>query len=391
VDNSFNQLVEIDPRTGKIKLVDLPLGAEDLVFDLNGMAYLRTDRYVGRYDPTTWREIPWDYGEELKKHGYGMGAKEADLSAALATPGHRSNPFWHLGGIDISAKGHLVVTTCNLIGVSDQPKFQPGEAHFTFEGQAYEPAIYPGRLRWGEIHIWDKHGKLIMQDVAPGMGHLNGIGIDQDDNLYLLPAARRVIGGKNYEPSLERDATGTLLKVAAGKNRALSIGGGVPVPLSAEARPKRSIDMAGYTTGWIEGADWLYGGIGYGTPGGCICVNCRFDMDYFNRSFASEPQLYGVAVLDSAGNLILRVGKYGNVQDGIPIPSEDPAARKGEPPNQRSIGGDEVGLFHPLYVASDTDRRLFIADQGNARIVSVKLGYHAEQKVALKDVKDEKK
>jgi len=37
-------------------------------------------------------------------------------------------------------------------------------------------------------------------------------------------------------------------------------------------------------------------------------------------------------------------------------------------------------------VATDTGRRLFIADAGNARIASVKLGYQAAQKVPLKDV-----
>ena len=57
----------------------------------------------------------------------------------------------------------------------------------------------------------------------------------------------------------------------------------------------------------------------------------------------------------------------------------------------RSIGGDEVGLFYACYVGTHTDKRLFIADAGNARIVSVKLGYHAEERVALKDVPDQPK
>jgi len=150
-------------------------------------------------------------------------------------------------------------------------------------------------------------------------------------------------------------------------------------------RPKRSIDMRGYTTGWVEGAEWLYGGVGFCTPGGCICVNSRFDMDYFNRSFVPEPLIYSVAVLDSNGNLITRIGQYGNVDDGKPLIAD------GGPPNTRSIGGDEVGLFHANYVGTHTDRRLFIADAGNARIVNVKLGYHAEEKIGLKDVKDDTK
>ena len=87
-----------------------------------------------------------------------------------------------------------------------------------------------------------------------------------------------------------------------------------------------------------------------------------------------------MAVLDTNGNLILRVGRYGNVDDGKPLIAQ------GGPAKTRSIGGDEVALFHADFVGTDSDKRLFIADLGNACIRSVKLGYHVEQRVALKDV-----
>jgi hypothetical protein len=74
-----------------------------------------------------------------------------------------------------------------------------------------------------------------------------------------------------------------------------------------------------------------------------------------------------VAALDSAGNLILRIGRYGNVDE------------------------EGIRLMHGAYVATHTDRRLFIADPGNARIVSVKLDYHATQRAALKDVAEDKR
>ena len=73
----------------------------------------------------------------------------------------------------------------------------------------------------------------------------------------------------------------------------------------------------------------------------------------------------------------MRIGRYGNPDDGMPLIAE------GGPPRPRNIGGDEVALFHAGYLATHTDRRLFIADIGNARIVSVKLDYHAAETVPL--------
>jgi hypothetical protein len=82
-------------------------------------------------------------------------------------------------------------------------------------------------------------------------------------------------------------------------------------------------------------------------------------------------------VVDSAGNLILRIGTYGNADDGVPL------IRDGGPPRPRALGGDEVGLFHGVYLATHSDRRLFVSDVGNARVVSVKLDYHTEERMAL--------
>ena len=58
----------------------------------------------------------------------------------------------------------------------------------------------------------------------------------------------------------------------------------------------------------------------------------------------------------------------------------------GGPAKPRKLGGDEVGLFYAPYVAVHTDRRLFIADPGNARIVSVKLDYHVTERIRLGSV-----
>jgi len=149
-------------------------------------------------------------------------------------------------------------------------------------------------------------------------------------------------------------------------------------PILLQAVPKRPPDLPGF---WVEGAKWFYPGVGRANwTMDCTCWNSRVVLDYFARTFAPEYDRFSIAVLDTNGNLITRIGRYGNIEDGKPL------VAAGGPPNVRSIGGDEVALFDACYVATHTDRRLFIADAGNNRLLSVNLDYHASERVRLKDV-----
>ena len=82
-------------------------------------------------------------------------------------------------------------------------------------------------------------------------------------------------------------------------------------------------------------------------------------------------------MLDSNGNLILHIGRYGNC---------DSAGPKSLVP----LGGDEVGMVHGAYLATMSDRRLFVADIANDRVFSVKLDYHATESILLKNVSPQK-
>ena len=380
---SGDRVVEIDPVSGKDKYVDLPFGAEDICFDSNGLAYLRTGEIVVRYDPSNWREVPWDYGEERGAVSH-CGGRSAKVIAGLVVPGTRPGPWYHCGGFGVSPKGHLVVQCFNGGSTGNAKLDRPGEPKLpTGMGKPYEPRIYPGRQRWGEIHVWDEHGKLLYDDAAPGVTITDGVGIDKDDNLYVLTNPMRTPGGKRtLNPMTE-----TLIKLKPGKGKVITSGSDVPVPLQTGQQPDRPTDIVGtyQAPAWIEGAEWMYGGVGYAGTWRCVCWNARFSLDYFARSFAPEPDNFCVAVLDTAGNLILRIGRPGNVEDGKPL-VPDPVIKEA-----RSIGGDETAIMHACYVAVDTDKRLFIEDAGNRRIASVRLGYATEERIALKDVPDRRK
>ncbi len=385
---SFYRMPQIDPLTGKVQMVEIPFDAEDICFDQEGLAYLRTDTLVARYDSHTWREVPWDYGEEHKGVGFTSlgGSKRADVLSAIATPGVRP-VCWNQGGMSVSPKGNLIISCTSRAEESGRKDNEsPWErSRNEITGKPYTPRMFPGRVRWQEIHVWDAHGTLVAEDAVPGLGAMNGAFMDRNDSIYVMASPTRVL---DDDKPYWNEMTGTMVKFRPKEGKVISSSSVAAVPLAKEAWPNRAFDLIHGRTGkaWVEGAEWCYGGVGWDgfnpshSGGGCDCWNSRFSLDYFARSFAPEIDHYSVAVLDSSGNLILRIGKYGNVDDGKPLVAD------GGPGNAQSIGGDEVALFHACYVAAYTDRRLFIADAGNSRILSVKLGYHTEQKLALKDV-----
>ena len=379
---SFFTMLRFDPRTAKLTEIKLPFDAEDLVFGIDGTAYLRTDREVLRFDPRNWREIPWDYGEERQQIGFisSRGAPRTDAVSALPIPGRRP-VWWHSSGMWVSARGHLAVV-CN---VPARRRERNAKDKWLHEGsyRKYSPRIYPGRQGTRVIHIYDGHGVLLHEDAVPGLTNADGIGIDHEDSLYVMVAAPRILSGEPYF----NEKSETLVKFRPGKARLISSSNRAPVPISESQKPDRPADITKYgmSATWAEGADWFYGGVGYGGQGGsCTCWHARFQLDYFARSFAPEVRRYNVAVLDSNGNLITRIGRYGNVDEGKPLIAD------GGPTQTRSIGGDEVALFHAAYVGIHTDRRLFIADAGNARILSVKLDYHETERIALGEAEDGK-
>jgi len=219
--------------------------------------------------------------------------------------------------------------------------------------------------------------QVVKEDAIPGLPQIDGVFIDRKNHLYVMATPSRVMNGKPYFNRV----SGTLVKFAPGHAKIVSAKKTCPVPLGR--RPERQQDLSAR---WCEGAQWFYGGVGFGgfSGPGCACWWSRFTMDYYARSFVPELAQFSVAVLDSNGNLILRVGRCGNIDDGQPLVAE------GGPRKNRSIGGDEVALFHAAFVGTESDRRLFVADLGNACIRSVKLGYHTEKRIALKDVPDGK-
>ncbi len=326
--------------------------------------------------------MPYDYGEEMKGVGFSSGrdGRQTSLVGALVLPANRPGCF-HQGGMGVNARGDLVVSCYNV----NKPAYRKDEqgdiqsvAKMNTEGRAYVPKVFPGRKRWQEVHVWDKHGQVVHEDAAPGSTMMDGIAVDNKRDVYMMISPNRVLDGKPY--FLERAET--LVKVTPGEAKFVAAGKkSVQVPIAE--KPAEHPDLFRGGPQWVQGAQWMYGGVGFGGfnsskgGGGCACWHARFTLDHYGRSFAPEVDHFSVAVLDTAGNLVMRIGQYGNADDGVPLVAD------GGPPNPQAIGGDEVALFDAAYVAAHSDRRLFVADGGNARIISVKMDYHTSQHVDI--------
>ncbi|MCK6472272.1 MAG: hypothetical protein L6R28_11045 [Planctomycetes bacterium] len=323
-----------------------------------------------------------DFGYEVGQFG-----KAGSVISVAELPSVKARGYWHMGGMSVSASGHIAVTCYNATRPADRKMEIPNQA--LKEIAKYTPKVFPGRNALWAIHVLDRYGKIIKEDAVPGSSQMAGISIDRNEDIYGLMLGPRQVGDAPYF----NEVSCTAFKAKSGATRVLSAGNpgnGVPIPLDANSAPKRPPDIASGPLGkaWFEHAEWLYGGVGTAAKyisysgGGCWCDQTQMTMDYFARSFLPESDTYSIAVLDAAGNLIPRIGQYGNTDDGVPLDG------KLGPPHPRAIGGDEVALFTPRFLATHTDRRLFVSDLGNFRVLSVKLGYHTEERIALGRVPD---
>jgi hypothetical protein len=361
---SFAHLLRIDPASGKVERVALPMVADDFTIDDEGHLYLRKGKLIGRFDLDNMREVPFDYGERRSV------SKHKTLMSALVLPGDGNSNGWE-SGMHVNSTGHLVVCSNNQGKKTSHPGIK-----------RYTPPMYPGRFRQQGIHVFDRHGKVVHEDAVQGTPLGFGTFIDNRGDIYLVAGSSRIY-------SKGKDAlrgTGCLMKFKPNKGKFYATGGAA-VALSEDS-PVKGLPRLWHTprtTFFVAGAEWMFPGVGYVPQYTCLCWNSRFALDHFGRSFAPQHNRYQVAVLDTNGNLVVQIGRYGNIDDGLPLnPWKD---RRTNPP--RSIGGDEVALAYACYVGTHSDRYLFIYDAGNDCIKSVKLSYHVDRTVSLRDVTNE--
>ncbi|MFC1672292.1 hypothetical protein ACFL01_04070, partial [Planctomycetota bacterium] len=390
-----------DLKSGALlRTVRLPGHSDDIAFDKRGYMHCHfnpsSQPAVGRLETKpdgSFSECPYDYGEESDDRKWIGIIKTKDQLGAK----------YFQDGVGVNMMGD-VAEQCNIYWA---PKFEAEgevlammgakarsgagewveEANATNERYVREMAkkgitVYSIRRRPGipltgaTAFTFRRTGEL-MQELAVNTGGLiNGVQIDEDGSTYFVFSGTALRNGRPYltgkggtfgTPADKHGVnpfTGTLMKTIPGKKAGLLLPHAA-VPL--DEKPARPADLEGGA--WADGVEWMYAGASPIVGGGCSCPTQRFHLDWYKRSFVAEAYRHSIGVVDTAGNLIMHLGTYGNYDSGFGAKSRIP------------VGGDNIAMFMPRFI-SGTDNYLVFSDWGE-RVVVLKIAYHAEERIAI--------
>ncbi len=387
----------IDPEEGKtwqkIDLSQFPKSKwasgslEEVAFSWDGLMHARSLQFIARFNPDKFgspivlnsdSEVPFDYGDE--KGGVAKkGEREPALRGVISMPWAIGGPNGYNNGIGISPKGDVVALIENFQDFELFRKPSASNPTGYFDGNEFKrllqdnedrfrPTQFPGRP-WSHGNlVWrfSRTGQIIGLDAIPGLPYSSfGIRTDAAGNVYCGVGYHMNVDGKAH-------VGGSIAKFAPKGARLIR---DFDTPVKLDNPPQRPADFLNTGGGKIWGQNLFWSAPGLdqlhfvdpaGTGYPCECYHCKFDTDLYGRTFMPRAYGYHVAVLDANGNRICTIGRFGN--------ADKPAMKPGD---------TDVGLGQCSYLATVSDKWLYIADDSNLRIIRVRLGYHTEKRAAI--------
>jgi hypothetical protein len=227
------------------------------------------------------------------------------------------------------------------------------------------PKIAPGtpeiksRSGSGTVCVWDKDGRP--RTIEAVTKQLRGVGLQVDGQGHMYVSC-------GYTRGRPVDGLGDTKLRGLGPMR----------PFGSVSDIRKFLDKGGiFPIGSMVdrkknpiGQAWAYQGQSPSAPSGhdCGCAHSDFAIDLFARVFVPTAHLYSIMVLDTNGNKIMRLGRYGNADcRGPDSLSPDP----------------DIGL-HWVMAVEPSDKALYISDAGNQRIVKAKMGYETQESCPIK-------
>ena len=277
--------------------------------------------------------------------------------------------------------------------------FSQGGRGYTFAPNGNLYVIKMPQYTHGYVDVYSPEGKLLKEKLIDNLPYASGgISVDAADNIYIGVNFRPEMGANFFPKGFEKISTepwlyykktrgmpwdlvyyNTYLFYYGGVVKFSPEGGkfyiwrtndkhGAPVtPRPADAPENLPVRRAGYLSEKmvIQGAEWHFNGASpiptsgesWGDPS-CTCWNIRLQSDPYGRVFIPDCFRFAVNVLDTAGNLITRIGRYGNADD--------------------ISKGADIFFAWPAYVDLGEDR-LYVSDVNANCLTVVDLKYTAEK------------
>jgi hypothetical protein len=354
----------------------------------NGDIYMRltpAGRILSRYDPDTGKLVPLKGSQAMEGRRGVFFKKEVPLIGIPIAANKGARSFQDQMGIAPNCDMYM---PCG-IEASDIIRLR--------EAGASVPAKPLGPETGDVLKVYGQDGTLKCLNALPGLGSSNGIRIGRNGVVYMAlqchPVGIAQPEGLAEGSRFNRAAWGTLVKFDSRLDQYPigRIDGRWARPLEGEATHEWGHRVGpGDRHVRIENMIWDYPGVSQLKMGGCTCPRSLFSLDGFERLFVPAMQTCTVNVLDANGNIVTRIGAYGNADcRGKDSPVRDPGTgelrprRKDDPPGLKSpLAEPEIAFIEPSYTGV-SDEALYVLDRGNERIVRAALEYHAEETIDL--------
>jgi hypothetical protein len=232
-------------------------------------------------------------------------------------------------------------------------------------------AVKGYQLRGSYTQVWTPEGDLLTTNAVEGQFGGQNATMDRDGNIYIvqgsfMPAGQKCLDGIADYPVRYRaqGGYGALIKFR---------GQGGKYPLGKLVRGSKDAPAGAikfdldHNSGYATGALWAYGGITGQSGGDCNCNNQRLDQDPWARFWIPATGLFSVMVIDSNGNRIARLGRYGNMDD-----------------TEADLKAGKDGIrFAWLRAVAASDTAFYVADTANRRVLKAAISYAAEETVPV--------
>ncbi len=327
VSDGWSGLVRCDGLSGEKK--PFPLRGMELAFGPDGKLYV--------YGQAGWHELVARFDREFKPVPFPATGKNTTTPTTAGKDVYgRYGHGWSNKGLWVAPSGRIYV-------------------QHMFDWCKYHVSV------WDANGQAEKHAGPADGLVGPTDPQGGGLCVDAAGNLYV---------GLHGAPAGSAAAADKRLTKGAVVKFGPEGGGYVKLAQGEEAGGKGVSWVRSQVGNFVKGALAAYTLLAPQVELGCVCKEARFDLDGWGRLYIPNALDYYVAVVDNAGNEILRFGHYANLDSAGPkslVP--EPAIPLGWP-IAVSAGQVEKG-------------RLYVADGMNRRVVQVKLSYALEEVCAV--------